>query len=261
MYFPGHWTSVAQELNVSNTVTLFNFLARLYQQAAGLLVWRRSGSQPTDRDDWESPETLRKELNILWALRVRVIDEICSQQSDSSLLNLTKADNNDTQQQKAWLKKSIWRALAIYESEPPYVLFHMGVGVSLVLAARPHFSRACFSFFSFLPHASTSGLQLPILFLFSLRLFLSNSLLCSPFWHWLCLSSLLPYVHTLFKNLQSENAIIECLSIQLDHRDMLFLPISFAPFRRLNNVCVSGTSTLLDVGGCRWESSVCQVCH
>lgn len=162
------------------------------------------------------------------------------------------------------MKKSIRRALAVYESEPPYVLFHMGVRVSLVLAARPHFSRACFFFFlffSFLLHASTSGLQLPILSLFSLRLFLSNSLLCSPFWHRLCLSSLLPYVHTLFKNPRSENAIIECLSIQLDHRDMLFLPISFAPFRRLNNVCVSGTSTLLDAGGCRWESSVCQVCH
>lgn len=79
--------------------------------------------------------------------------------------------------------------------------------------------------------------------------------------HWVCLSSLPPYVHTLLNNLRSENAIIECLSIQLDHRDMLFLPISFAPFRWLNNVCVSSTSTLLDVGGCRWESSVCQVCH
>lgn len=30
---------------------------------------------------------------------------------------------------------------------------------------------------------------------------------------------------------------------------MLFLPISFAPFRRLNNVCVSATCTWLDAGG------------
>lgn len=104
-------------------------------------------------------------------------------------------------------------------------------------------------YFFFPSHTSTSGLHSPVLFLSSLRLFQSKSPLCSPVWHRLCLSSRLPYVHTLFNNLRSENAIIECLSIQPDHRGMLFLPISFAPFRRLNNICVSGTSTLLDAGG------------
>lgn len=111
-------------------------------------------------------------------------------------------------------------------------------------------------------HTSSSGLQSPLLSFFFLSLFLLLILSSLPLlWHWLCLLSPLPYVHTLFNNLSSENAIIECLSIQPDHRDMLFLPISFAQFTQLNNVCLSGTSTLLDAGSCRWESSVCQVCH
>lgn len=134
----------------------------------------------------------------------------------------------------------------------------MGTTVSLVLAACPHFSRAIYIFFP-TPAAVDCSYQFPSssfsvyshLSLFSVLLFLA-----------LALSSLLlPYVYTLFNNPRSENAIIECLSIQLDHRDMLFLPISFASFIWLNNVCVSGTSTLLDAGRCRWESSVCQVCH
>lgn len=152
----------------------------------------------------------------------------------------------------------IWWPIPIYKSEPPYVLVHMGTGVSLVLAACPHFSRA--RYFFFFPHqqlaAVTSSHSL-----FFLCLFPFFSFLCSSFLALVLSPLLLPYVHTLFNNLRSENAIIECLSIQLDHRDMLFLPISFAPFRRLNNVCVSSTCTLLDAGWCRWESSVCQVCH
>lgn len=163
------------------------------------------------------------------------------------LLNLTKADNNDIRQQNMAEKIHITSHPYMYITQNHHMyFFHMRSRVSLVLAC-PHFSRASFFFFS--SHTSTGGLQSPISFLFSLCLLLSYSFLCSLSWHRLRLPSPLPYVHTLFNNLRSENAIIECLSIQLDHRDMLFLPISFAPFRRLNNVCVSSTSTLLDAGG------------
>lgn len=154
-----------------------------------------------------------------------------------------------------WLEKSRWWAIPKCKSEPPCLLFHRGTSVSLVLGACPHFQGQGIFFSCHQQWAAPSLLLfLPVCSYPTLR-----SVLLSR--HWVCLSSLPPYVHTLLNNLRSENAIIECLSIQLDHRDMLFLPISFAPFRWLNNVCVSSTSTLLDVGGCRWESSVCQVCH
>lgn len=125
--------------------------------------------------------------------------------------------------------------------------FSLGISVRLlVLIFQGQFFLSFLSFF--LP-ISTRGLQSPVLLLLSLCLFPSHTWLFSPHWRWLCLPAPLPYVHTLFSNLRSENAIMECLSIQLDRGDMLFLPISFAPFRRLNNVCVSGTSTLWDADG------------
>lgn len=131
-------------------------------------------------------------------------------------------------------------AVPAYNSEP-CVLFHLGSRVSPVLAACPHFSRARYFF-----HTISSGLHQFCSSSLSVYSYLTlPSVLLS--WHRLCLPSLQPYVHTLFNNPWSENAIIECLGIQLDHRDMLFLPIPLAPFRWLNNVCVSSTSTQLDV--------------
>lgn len=148
-------------------------------------------------------------------------------------------------------------------SQKSGVRFHWGTWVSLALAARPHFSRAVFFFFFFFfpSHQHHVGFicQFPSS---SLSVsFHPTSRLCSSYCPWLCLPSPLPYVHTLFSSVRSENAIIECVGIQLDLGDMLFLPIFFTPLRRLNNVCVSSTSARSDAWGCRWESSVCQVRH
>lgn len=164
------------------------------------------------------------------------------------LLSMTKTDKNHTEHQnieenpydEPSLRRSRNNHINFYTWELESAQFQL-----LVLIFQGQF---------FSLHISTSGLQSPILFLFSLCLFLSDTLLGSPYWRWLCLP--LPTALCTYIIQQSV-----CVSIQLDHRDMLFLPISFAPFRRLNNVCVSGTSTRLDAGGCRWESSVCQVCH
>lgn len=151
-------------------------------------------------------------------------------------------------------KKNLSNEPFLYISQNNHTYFFTW---ELSQAACPHFSRTVFFLFTSAAvgcshQFSSSSLSVySYLTLYSVLLIGTGSVFPPP----------LPYVHTLFSNLRSENAIIECLSIQLDHRDMLFLPISFAPFRRLNNVCVSGTSTRWDAGGCRWESSVCQVCH
>lgn len=131
-------------------------------------------------------------------------------------------------------------------SQKSGVRFHRGTWVSLAPAARPHFSRAVSSFLFFPSHQHHVGFicQFPSSSLFCL--FPADRLLCSSYCPWLCLPSPLPYVHTLFSSVRSENAIIECVGIQLDLGDMLFLPISFTPFRRLNNVCVRSASARSD---------------
>lgn len=77
--------------------------------------------------------------------------------------------------------------------------------------------------------------------------------------------SLLPAalcVHTLFSKARSEKRHNRVSQHPAGRPGpCYFLPISFASFGRLNNVCVSGAASRLDAGPCRWESSACQVCH
>lgn len=113
---------------------------------------------------------------------------------------------------------------------------HLGTRVSLVLDTCLHFSRATYVF-----HARSGGLHQSSSSLTDCFCLPFPSVLVSS--HHLCLISLPPCVHTLFNDLRSENAIIEYLSIKPEHRDMLFLQISFARFTWFNNVCIGGTCT------------------
>lgn len=144
-------------------------------------------------------------------------------------------------------------------SEQSYKLSHLGTQPqpSFLLLVLIFQGRYIYIYFSFFPCISPSGLQLP-------ALFLSDALLRSPCWPRPRLRSPLPYVYIHYLARRGvKSAIKECLSIQPDGpgRVIFFLPISFASFGRLNNVCVSGAASRLDAGPCGWESSVCQVCH